>query len=218
MKLPAIITGRDTASKIEAAQFKLTAAETRIAQLNTDRDAALIGDSVEEVIRLDGLIDQQRRAATIHRDRIAALQVAKANEDWLARERAREEAITRTVEPAAAECCRLAAELEQALATACSAFQRLEGARAGLLANWPAAAPRPRFGTLEFSFVQRDLFRTFQGWTGSNFVDQLKRELPQIAASVRESVGRYIADARKTEIPKPAPPEPEPDEAEAEAA
>lgn len=58
MKLPAIIS-RGPAAKIEAAQVLLTAAETRLAQLGTERDAALVGDSVEDVIRLDRL----RRAA-----------------------------------------------------------------------------------------------------------------------------------------------------------
>jgi len=40
MKLPAIVT-RTPAAKIEAAQVLLTAAEARIGQLNTERDAAL---------------------------------------------------------------------------------------------------------------------------------------------------------------------------------
>ena len=44
MKLPAIINRRP-AEKIEAAQVKLAAAETRIGQLSTEREAALIGDS-----------------------------------------------------------------------------------------------------------------------------------------------------------------------------
>jgi hypothetical protein len=50
MKLPAIIIRRGPAAKIEAAQVLLTAAETRIGQLTTERKAALVGDSVEEVI------------------------------------------------------------------------------------------------------------------------------------------------------------------------
>jgi hypothetical protein len=199
MKLPAIIS-RGPAAKIEAAQVLLAAAETRIGQLNTERAAALVGDSVEEVIRLDRLIDEQRRAAIIHRDRIAALEVEGRRHDWQRRERERTAAIDKTLEPFAAECADMAAELAKALGTAFDLFQRLEIKRAVMLENWPTAVPRPRFYTMHFDFLQRNLFQAHTSWDGSRFVREAKSRLPKIAASVRDHLASYIKLCRDVSI------------------
>ena len=211
MKLPAIIN-RSPASKIEAAQVLLTAAETRIGQLDVERAAALLGDSAEEVIRIDRLLDEQRRAATIHRDRIAALQVDVRRQAWQLAERERETAIKKTLEPFAAECTDMAAELEKALGAACYLFERIEAKRAGILANWPAAIPHVRFGFgLQFSYLQRQLFDSHPAFDGDRFILELKRRLPKIAESVSNDAARYIKSLRDVSI-VPAefmPPEPE---------
>jgi hypothetical protein len=112
------------AAKIKTAQVLLAAAETRIGQLVAERDLALIGDSAEEIIRLDRLLDEQRRAVTIHRDRIAALQVEQRRQDWQRAEQARTDAIARTLEPFEADCGALADELAKTLAHACELFSR----------------------------------------------------------------------------------------------
>ena len=221
MKLPAILH-RDPAAKIEAAQILLTAAETRIEQLDVERHAALVGDSVEEVIRLDRLIDEQRRAATIHRDRIAALQVDVRRQEWQRRERERTAAIDKVLVPFEAECADMAAELEKALAAACYLFERIEARRGVMLENWPAAIPRPSIYTLDFSYLRHELFRSHPAYDGARFIFELRRRLPKIGASVREHVAGYIARCRAVSI-VPAeflpPPEPElPDDDEAEQA
>jgi hypothetical protein len=220
--LPAIIKV-DVGSKLERARAALAAATARIAELDGLRGTALAEDNVDEVLRLDRLLDQERRAATLHTDRVAALEVEERRQDWQRAERARADAIHRVLEPFAAECADMAAELAQTLGTACDLFERIEAKRLGLLASWPAAVPKPEFsyGGLHFPFLERELFQSHPAYDGARFIFEVKRRLPMIADSVRGSVARYIKSCADRSI-VPAeflPPEPEtPADDEEEAA
>jgi hypothetical protein len=104
--------------------------------------------------------------------------------------------------------------LAKTLAHACELFSRLQIKRAVMIENWPAAIPRPPiYGGLSFSYLNMELFRSFQGWDGTAFVHALKSRLPKIGESVRGDVARFIESCRKEKLPPP--PQPETDEAEA---
>lgn len=134
-------------------------------------------------------------------------------QEWQRRERERTAAIDKVLVPFEAECADMAAELEKALGAACYLFERIQAKRGVLLENWPAAITRPQFGFgLQFSYLDRELFRSHPGYDGARFIFELRRRLPKIAESVSKEITSYIADCRKVsivpdEFKPPAPPE-----------
>jgi hypothetical protein len=206
MNLPAILRRDPVASKQEAARALLASAEGRIVSLEADRAKALLGDSLEDVGRIDRQLDEQRRAIVVYQDRLAALAVEQRRIDHEDLKAAAAAAIDKAVVPAVAEIERMARKFQSDLLALMDLYEQIHKKRDDLMVNWPAAAPRPQFGSLYLTAFGPQLFGHLrQGMRGSGmaFVQNVRFHANTMAADVAREAASFIEDARRTKVPKP---------------
>ncbi len=135
IKLPATLR-RDTASKLEAARTDLEAAERKLAELNSQRTAALSADDDEVIAPIDDAIVRQHRVIAVKRDRLPILEAKLVAEQRIEREREHREAIDRfevTLAPLAAA----SDKLEQAILAVAVAAREFDRAADIAQRTWP---------------------------------------------------------------------------------
>jgi hypothetical protein len=130
---------------IEIAQAALAADEQRIIELETERaqkleDADADGDYLTEIDALDRQIRTLRANASVHRDRIAAMEIkaAKRERARIAEQRTAAIDKIKTALPARVTA---AERLDVALKEVAGAFNALAVADAAVFANWSALLP-----------------------------------------------------------------------------
>jgi hypothetical protein len=109
-----------------------------IAELEAKRSAALLKDDDKLAAKLAAEIDEQRRVARGHEDKIALLAAAAAEEERGALQRRRAEFVER-FEATLAEADDVAAELQELVAQAEQKFRRVIALREKARAAWPRA-------------------------------------------------------------------------------
>jgi hypothetical protein len=139
MKLAFLHTDLDDTRR--AAEAALLQTETKIADLERDRAAKLLEDNYAGgVEQIDRQIEAQQRAATVHRDRIAAM-VAKRHVEARARlERERANGIVE-IGKRLAHRDTAAQRLEVALKAVRDAYTELSAADAAAFTGWPSVLP-----------------------------------------------------------------------------
>jgi hypothetical protein len=127
----------DPASALERARARLTATETEIAGLWTERDAAVAAyDGADEVLAIDRRIEHANRSAKVYRDRISSLQCAQRDRHRQQREQDKAAAVdvfeARLTDRAAA-----AARVEKAVAELSRSVAAYQEACRAAFAGWP---------------------------------------------------------------------------------
>ena len=149
---------RDPEKGREAARAALAAAEAQIVELRRERAAKLVEtDGIEDVQAIDRRIEEQRRAAQIHRDRIVLLDGECRAQAAERRERKREAAV-KVIERKLADREALALKLEESIKRTGDLYFELIGS-ASISQDWPFREPSPRFGFIDIDGVKREL-----GW------------------------------------------------------
>jgi hypothetical protein len=187
------------AKRIKTARELLTANEARIATLQIERPAVLVGDSIDAVRDIDRQLAELRNASTAYRDRIAALEAEERRQDHAQRVREQQAAIDKIVVPAVAEYVQHGASLQKAFLHFLDLFEGIEAKRAAVHAIWPAAAPRPN---ADLDVTHRG--NPFQG----HHISNIRYSAKEIAEKIAQNGASFLAACRNVKIPepKPAPP------------
>ena len=149
---------RDPEKGREAARSALAAVEAQIVELRRERAAKLVEtDGIEDVQAIDRKIEEQRRAAQIHRDRIVLLDGECRAQAAERRERKREASL-KVIEKKLADREALALKLEESIKRTGDLYFELTGS-ASIAQDWPFREPSPRFGFIDIDGVKREL-----GW------------------------------------------------------
>jgi hypothetical protein len=128
---------KPSAKQTMRAQAALTDTQTKLANLRTRREAALLeGDDPAPVIALDQEIAKLERIAQVQKDRIGALEKEAEREAGLARAKRRSELIAR-VKAKIAEADQIGAEAQAVADRLVELFKRECQMRIGLAAMWP---------------------------------------------------------------------------------
>lgn len=143
---------RAPAAALQRVQTDKTAAETRLADLRTQRGEALLDDD-QDIAAIDRDIAATERSITVLVDRIEALRAEQRRQHIQSLERERAAAIAGLqVKLAARE--KLAQEVEQALGVFAEKWNALLDSRASILDGWPAIFSGLRQGELQSNLHQ----------------------------------------------------------------
>jgi hypothetical protein len=148
---------RDAAAARARAHAAKAAAEARIEELQRDREAALVAsDDLDAVRAIDRSIEEQRRAAAIHADRVAALtgEMKRERLAQLARER---DAACAALTAARQECVATGEQLEIAIKRVGELYFAARDIRSTLLARWPNGLPFPRANELQLTSLPAEV-------------------------------------------------------------
>lgn len=136
---------------LQTARDALAQAEQRIAELEAERAQKLTdaeGDYLAEVAAIDQQIRSLQADATVHRDRIAAMEI-KHQKQERARRADEKAAFVAELRKTLPRRQAAAARIDAALKEAVAAFADLAAADDAVFSNWPAVMPRAdRFGYL----------------------------------------------------------------------
>jgi hypothetical protein len=184
---------RSPAAKIATTRTLLMSSAARIATLERNRGAALVGDNIETVRDIDRELDEQRRASATYRDRIAALEAAQRRQDHAERVRQHHEAIDKIVAPAIAEYVQHGAELQKAFLHFLDLWEQVPEKRSAVHLGWPAAASRPPFSDLHIDNRTNPF----------DHVTNVRYSAKQIAERIATNGAHFIEDCHKVAIPDP---------------
>jgi hypothetical protein len=144
MKLPALSFRKDAVAGQQKATEALNATEARIVQLEEDRRLALQEtDATAPVVAADRAIAEARVEASIHRDRIAALRTAVAEQQAADRQKEYDKAVG-MIERRLGDQVMLAREVESAVANLGERWNKLLSWRQAIISQWPEGLPLPR--------------------------------------------------------------------------
>jgi hypothetical protein len=141
VKLPFSRTDPD--ETLKAAEAALAQAESKIADLERDRAAKLLElDYTAGVESIDLQISAHRRAAVVHRDRLAAMLQKRRTDDRARLEREKADGIA-DIGKRLARRDSAAQRLEAALADVSAVFAELSAADEATFTGWHAVLPAP---------------------------------------------------------------------------
>jgi hypothetical protein len=149
-------------NRLEVARAELAATNRQIAEIEAERNKALLADDDRTAVKLAGQADELRRLAHGHEDKIKLLEVEAEREANERRVREKEGLILR-IEKKLAERDAAAAELQAAIEAADRAFRKMITLARDCRAAWPWAPsdlPPLLLGEAAIvAAVKHDLFR-----------------------------------------------------------
>ncbi len=209
---------KDPRAAAEKERAILATVEQRLAEMDRKRPDLLLADDPTVIDKHDAEADRLRRAAGVHRERIAALGRAQREQREEGRERQKLEAMAVLEKDISARVA-AAERFEKSLLEFCAAFAGYDEACRSSLKNWRADLfpPIGSFSTHSRESVSGTIARIAN--RGGAFLVKLSSLVGPIAEPEIASAARLIEEIRQAPLPRlPADPDPDDQFEEVEAA
>jgi hypothetical protein len=128
---------KSATSRLEAAQAGLDDTHRKLAELNTRRNECLLKDNDAEAAELAAEIEKLARLVAGHRDKIALLKQAAAEQEQARKVKEKAALIERIEKNLLADRDAAGAELSDAIQKADAAFRKMVDAGQAIMAAWP---------------------------------------------------------------------------------